>query len=123
MTTQIDYSQLPDIEINERLAKLMGWEKEKDWHGEYWTEGNGIFARPTIYASYCSHWNPCEDLNQMRLVEDRLIELGLIDGYLFVLKLNAMSGQPSRVDMDWSMCHATARQKAEAALMAWEKVK
>ena len=68
--------KLTNQEIDRKCAeKIMGWEMEKDWHGEYWTEGNGILARPTIYESYCSHWHPSESLDQAWQVKQRIQEV------------------------------------------------
>ena len=66
--------ELTNTELDRKCAELiMGWEMEKDWHGEYWTEGNGILARPTIYESYCSHWHPSTDLNQAWQVVGKIL--------------------------------------------------
>ena len=80
-------SELTNTEIDRKCAEvIMGWEMEKDWHGEYWTEGNGIFARPTIYESYCSHWTPSTNLNQAWQVVEKIMQqpcsiLNISQGY------------------------------------------
>jgi hypothetical protein len=62
-------SELTNAQIDRMTAeKVMGWEMEKNWHGEYWTE----FARPTMYKSYCSHWKPSINLNQAWQVVEKL---------------------------------------------------
>ena len=106
-----DYSKLTDTEINERLAGLM-------WYAGYSLEHAAVPIQINEDGD-CDFdwidWHPADDLNQMHLVEDRLIELGLWDRYTnYVITCCVVRGDDSYA------IHATARQKAIAALMAWE---
>lgn len=109
-----DYSKLTDTEINERLAiEVMGWHVE----GNIWFDADG-----GAHGYVHSDWNPSEDLNQMHAVEDRLIELGLQDDYIDWLTDDWLADNSTTYTNGWSfaIAHATAHQKAIAALMAWE---
>lgn len=112
-----------DTELNEFLAiKGMGWkyyslcydDNEVPLTDIYKDEhGNNLMASEL--------WHPCSSLDQMFIVEERIIELGLGTEYaaqIMDIIIDATDG----VD-GWLYCiHATSRQKALAAYKVFEEV-
>lgn len=104
-----------DTEINEGLAQMLGWHLD----GDFWWDSRDVIQEIAVeraHDCYCEVWHPASDLNQMRLVETRLIELGLWNKYIWALE----DAFDSKNNLAF---HATARQKAEAAYKVWKERK
>ena len=59
-------------ELNNKMAKVMGWHKSKPVMKEdipYWIDENGIVR------DYISDWNPCEDMNQAVMCAEKWISI------------------------------------------------
>ncbi len=122
---------LTDTEINERLAKMMGWHKGKWFKKDAWFEASGVTIDVPLFMFYVHTeemginyitWHPASSLDQMHdYVEERIIELGLAVMYAITLFYDVLGGQISS-DGVFQLTHATAYQKAEAAYKVSEEV-
>ena len=119
--TAADYLKLPNEEINRLVAtRIMDWH-DRDGKSMWWWR-KGINSS----AGKIEDWNPATDGNDIRLVRDRIAELGLIDEFVRAL---APTGNrlfayvpmpkcnPSNV-IDWLLIDATPKQQCAAALAA-----
>jgi hypothetical protein len=93
-----------DKQINEVIAKICGWDKSFDG---WWFHSFAKLIRKENCPNYCS------DLNDMHEAEKILTE-DQQEEYAYRLKeiCCPITGE------DWMAIHATARQRAEAFLIA-----
>lgn len=106
--THAELKALTDDEINRRIAtEVMGWTlKDTDYyHAGRW------------YKRHGADWKPAIDDNDMRLVRDELGRRGLIVQFKYHLRWSIVR----EIDDEWKLWNATARQQAEAALLAVQK--
>lgn len=110
---------LTDSQINEALALGMGWRKGKRIGGDAWLDN----MNSCVYLCdefWDKSWHPCSSLDQMHIVETRIIELGLqVEYEMFLLAELGISLANWKV-MD--LFKATARQKALAAVKTFGEV-
>lgn len=117
-------SEMTGPELNEAMAiEGMEWRKEKNL--SCWMTCYGIYTgyhyNRILGGTY---WNPTEDLNQVRGLEEKLLELedwalGEYETALWLI----IDDSEGRRKGEFSMLHASARQKCEALLMTFREVK
>jgi len=109
--TANDYLKLPNEEINRLVAtRIMDWH-DRDGKSMWWWR-KGINSS----AGKIEDWNPATDDNDIRLVRDRIAELGL--QRLFVNHLAELTYSGDSSVWYWEAINATPRQQCAAALAA-----
>jgi hypothetical protein len=112
-------SEMTDEQLNERLAiEGMGWYRDKDFSSFYCVDG--ALLNPEI-------WNPANDLNQVRTLEEEKISGAYEMLYLDKLDI-VLAKEYGEVTMrkhigNYYILHATARQKCDALLMMFREVR
>jgi hypothetical protein len=101
---------------NEQMATIMGWTLDGSiWHTigffRYHNNPQLNVGDPEEY------WNPIENLNHAALVEARLAELGLHDGYVQIMRVFFRDVSPSNIT--WMLITASAQTRCDAAWATW----
>jgi hypothetical protein len=108
---------MTDKQMNQRIAEACGWTEI----GE--CENGGFRLQGFPPNKFEAHRKPipefCTDLNAMAEAESEMTRLMWV---YFVAKLTELTRQPGQCDIPAQiLLQATARQRAEAFLTAWEK--
>jgi hypothetical protein len=109
-----DYSQLSNAELRKRIAEALGYEQYSlSRYGDSWKLPSGEVV--TTLPDWTLFIEDAYELEESIHIAERPI---------YTYKLSQIVGGAKTIaDYDWSLIHATARQKSEAWLAWYDKSK